>query len=77
MWILLRIEILDAPMQDLQIILGIEIGDWFVLNVICESDTNVFTFENWDLRLRVLIITYASFTFINTFENWDLRLACS
>jgi hypothetical protein len=42
----LRIEILDAPMQDLQIILEIEIGDWFVLNVICESDTNVSTFEN-------------------------------
>ena len=75
MWILLRIEIWDAPMQAWHRILRIEIGDWLVLNVIYESDSNVSTFENWDLRLVVLIITYTNFTNINTFENWDLRLA--
>ena len=56
-------------MQALKIILRIEIGNWLVLKVIFESDTNVYTFENWDLRLVVLIITYASFKLINIFEN--------
>ena len=75
MWILLKIEIWDAAMKARHRILRIEIGDWLVLNVIYESDSNVSTFENWDLRLVVLIITYTSFTLINTSENWDLRLA--